>query len=426
MFDLVARANIHHQQAVKLLKQRDRVHTTFVYQQGRMATLEQNFIAHIYALLDAEEETLKPEVAAVVATFKMIIEQSFTVDRIAAVYQQNKRDETQSLALLCSLLPKLTLENKLSVTFEQADLEDLLYRQNQLFEVLQYFDIVWPSELLQVARKSALVGQFIPSLNIACLLFGQDNVTTLELAQGYCHAQFSLAIASFIKGLQVDKSNAQNALFNRFAKTSVVPEKALLLEVAGLSGDVRWAEPCLIFCKENPDLAFNVLCHFQDKAFLKTIIDLMNVAQTTDAAYKAWLLLTASELLKKPQFQDIDNKHNQAGEVNLPNDNQAELIRQHLMQQTGSKVLAGISFDESNAIQKLVGLQGRAVQRALLFSLKMNDGMSLYCRQLSSIAFIEKITAATHNSTAADKIDTDKADESKVYANKKSGAEYVA
>lgn len=394
----MARANIHHQQIVKLLKQRNRVHASLVYQQHRMATLEQSLCAHAYALIDADRDELKPAVAALVCALHFLIDDKLTSEQLLARYQQEsmsaeEADLAEAIELLCSLLPATYLNNKLAIKFDNAYLEQIVYRNSQLVELLAHFAITWPIEALQVMRQSALAEQFSPSLTLACLLFGQDKVTSQELAQGYKHAQFSIAKASFVKGLAVDKLTAKNALFNRFAKTESLTEKADLLALAGLSGDSRWIEPCSIFCKDYPEHTFEVLSHFQHKIFLTISIELMAVAQTSDNAYQAWLLLTDKPLLKKPQLQDSKNKHQQAGELNVPNTDQAELHRQALMQQSGQhsgeKVLAGISFDDNNAAQKLAGLQGRAVQQALILSHRMSDGMSLYCRQLSSTALSE-------------------------------------
>ncbi len=414
MFEVVARANIHHQQVVKLLKQRNKVHATLLFKQGRITTLEQNLFAHLYALQDAEAAALvKPEVEALVLALNIITDEQLSCEKLIACYEQgssteqdnnseqgNNTEQQNSLAeaitLLCSFLPKSYFEKKLNIAFENTYLEKILYRNNPLFELLIHFTIAWPIELLQVIRQSALAAQFSPSFTVACLLFGQKNVTAQELAQGYKHAQFPIAKASFVKGLTVDKTNAILNLFNRFAKTTDVAEKAELLEIAGLSGDARWIEPCIIFCKEYPEYTFTVLSHFQHKTCLKLIIELMAVAQTTDKAYQAWLLLTDSKLLKKPQIQDSNNKHNQAGAINIPNSDQAELSRQALMQQPGGKVLAGISFDDNDALTKLTGLQGQAVQRALLLSHSTDNGMLLYCQQLSSVAFIDVVHLNTN------------------------------
>lgn len=422
MFEVVARANIHHQQVVKLLKQRNRIHASLVYQGQRMATLEQSLCAHIYALLDADPDELTPEVAVLVSAMNTLSDEQLTSEKLIECFEQESAAPEQTglpeaITLLCSLLPTTYLEKKLNIVFENAFLEDILYRNSQLLELLTHFNIAWPVEALKVVRQSVLAEQFSPSLTVACLLFGQPDVTTQALEQGYKHSQFHIAKASFVKGLTIDKPNAESTLFTRFAKTTDVEEKAELLAIAGLSGDSRWIEPCSIFCKEYPKHTFAVLSNFQHKVFLTLIIELMTVAQTTDEAYKAWLLLTNTKLLKKPQLQDNSNNGRQAGEVKIPNSDQAELSRQTLMQQPGSKVLMGISFNNNEVAQKLNGLQGQAVQLAflssMLFSLpnkKTNsepnatgNDTSLYCRQLSSVAFNQLIYSSSNtysNSTA--------------------------
>ncbi|MBU2894388.1 hypothetical protein KO495_13820 [Colwellia sp. D2M02] len=396
MFEVVARANIHHQQVVKLLKQRKKVHQTLLYEQGRITTLEQSLCAHIYALQDAEPDILKAEVTVLVDALNILTDDQLTSEQLINSYEQQTtagqaNELAKAIELLCSLLPAGYFEKKLKIEFENNFLEDILYRNSQLLELLIHFNIAWPIEPLQVVRQSALAAKFSPSLTVACLLFGQSNVSTQELAQGYQHPLFSIAQASFIKGLAIDKTNAQIALFNRFAKTTDVAEKAELLTIAGLSGDNRWLEPCAIFCQEYPQYTFTVLSHFQHKSSLTLVIELMAVAQTSEQAYQAWLLLTHTKLLKKPQLQDSHNKQRQAGELTIPNIEQAELSRQALMVQAGTKVLAGILFDDLNALEKLSGLQGQAVQRALVLSHSTESGMLLYCQQLSSTSFIKTV-----------------------------------
>ncbi len=448
MFEAVARANIHHKQIIKLLKQRKKIHASLVYQQHRMATLEQSLCASTYALLDANQEGFKPEVAELVLALSVLVDDKLTSEILIASYTlQNcvaQADEHHSLAgeattdsvatesivteagqavaeplavepealaakqeglaqaieLLCSLLPAKYLENKLALTFDNSYLEETFYRNSQLLDLLAHFSFEWPIEPLQVIRQAALTEQFTPSLTFACLLFGQDNVTSQELAQGYKHPQIAIAKASFVKGLRVDNSNAKAALFSRFSKTTTLDDKADLLVLAGMSGDERWIEPCTLFCKDYPEYTFTVLSNFQHKIFLPLIIELMALAPTSEAAYQAWLLLTNTKLLSKPQLQDNNNKHKKAGKLKLPNIDQAELHRQALMQQAGAKVLNGILFDDNDATEKLTGLQGKAVQHALLPAYVMTNGMPLYCRQLSSIALRELILTAKQHKAA--------------------------
>jgi|GEM_PF-1624175 len=410
MFEIVARANIHHDQLLKLLKQRSRVHSSLIYDHERINTLEQNICAHIYALIDAEPETLKPEVSTLINAFTLItnnatIPEHLFIQQLIEHYENasscDKSQEntlTQAIKLICCLLPNSYFQHKIEAAqvqgiLDNSYLEHIIYRNNEQLELLIQFNIQWPLEQLQIIRQSALAEQFTPSLTAACLLFSQHNVTAQELAQGYTHKQFFIAKACFVKGLYIDNTKAQTALFNRFAKTQNVAEKADLLVIAGLSGDVRWNEPCTIFCKEYPEHTFNILSFFQHKVFLNIIIELMTEAQTADQAYQAWLLLTNTQLLKKPKLQDSKNKHNQtknnqADKNKVPHSDQAELIRQDLMQQAGTKILNGISFSDNNASQKLIGIQGMAVQVALSPANTMANGMALYCRQLSSQAFI--------------------------------------
>ncbi|GAA0820378.1 hypothetical protein GCM10009111_25710 [Colwellia asteriadis] len=406
MFEVVARANIHQQQVVKLLKQRSRVHSSLVYQQARIATLEQHLCAHLYALLDVKRDELPSEILALVSALEILSDEQLNSEQLFAYYEQETSSAdalalSNAIILLVSLLPSAYLENKLALTFEHSYLEETLYRNSQLLELLVHLAVPWPAEPLQVIRQSVLAEQFTPSLSVACLLFGQANVTTQELAKGYQHAQFSIAQASFVKGLIIDETNAKNALFNRFAKTPDVDEKATLLVLAGLSGDSRWIEPCIIFCQDYPEHTFNVLSHFQHKIFFNIFITLMAIAQTSDEAYRAWLLITNIPLLKKPQLQDHNNKHKQAGEQNLPNTDQAELHRQALLQQPGEKMLTGIEFSNNDAAQKLQGLQGKAVQHALLLSPVIDSAITLYSQQLSAIS-LKKIITQTPKSTRSD------------------------
>ena len=113
----------------------------------------------------------------------------------------------------------------------------------------------------------------------------------------------------------------------------------------------------------------------------------MGIAQTSEEAYEAWLLLTNCELQQKPQLQDTANPHISAGNSHIPDLQQAELIRQTLMQQPDLKILNGITFSDSNALTKLAELQGIAVQYALIPAYSQHQGMSLYCCQLSAQAF---------------------------------------
>lgn len=415
MFDIVARANIHQDQVINLLKQRSRVHSSLIYSDERITTIETNLCAHIYALVDADQETLKPDVKVLVKAFNIITEECINSDcfithliecyeqaccitkanekeNIEEDQQENTEEKDEELAkalvFICSVLPTEFFTQNITTPFESSYLENLLHRNNVLLELLIHMKITWPVEQLRFVRQSVLSNQLTPSLKVACLLFGQKNITTQELAQGYTHTEFTLVKASFVQGLVSDKKNAQTALFNRFAKTTNIEEKAELLTLAGLSGDSRWSEPCAIFCKEYPEYTFTTLSSFQHKVFLTTIIELMGTAQTADDAYDAWLLLTNAELQKQSQLQDSKNKHNQAGDINIPNNNQAELVRQQLMQQPGALVLQGISFDVDNANSKLIGLQGKAVQHALLLTSSMTDGMALYSQQLTAKAFI--------------------------------------
>ena len=385
MFEVVARANIHHQQVINLLKQRNKIQASLVYQQGRISTLEQNLVAHLYALIDADQSVLKPVVIELIEALVYITSQKLTSEYLIA--SGEKFSDLETLSLLCELLPNAFYKNTLPLAFESTYLENVLYKNSTMLSLLIHFDIAWPVEQLQVLRQSALAEQFNPSLIVACFLFGQSEVSSQELSQGYSHSNFNIVKASLVKGLVDDKSNAEKALFTRFHQAKSNDEKADILSLAGLSGDIRWLEPCTIFCQEYPDYSLSVLSHFQHKIFLTMIIHLMSQAATKQNAYQAWLLITNAELLQIPLLQDSSDHLNYAGKQTLPNVKQAELIRQTLMQEAGERLLAGISFSSNNAAEKLNGLQGQAVQRALLLSHSLQNGMPLYSRQLSSSAF---------------------------------------
>lgn len=391
MFNAVAKAHIHHQQALNLIKLRKKIQNSMLFEAVRLKTIEHNLASHIYAITGAELEKINPEIEHLVWCMDELSQRAdkapLQLSELIVLESENP-EKVESLSVIFGLLPIAEQERYFSTNKLVTDqLEMLLMKHNKLYELVMFSKVNWPSDMLHVARQTALAGQLTPSLQVACLLFGQSEVSPKELSEGYIHTQFEIAKACFIKGLEIDKTNAQNALFNRFANTDSANQKAELLEIAGLSGDIRWQEPCSLFCQENPDWTFTVLSHFQDKHNLTLHIELMGVAQTSQLAYQAWLLLTDARLEQVAQIQDTTNRHNNAGSNAQPNTDHAELIRQTLMQQTGRKILFGREFDGENALDVLNGLQGKAVQRALLLNLPMDNGMPLYCSELTNIQF---------------------------------------
>jgi hypothetical protein len=411
MFEPVARANIHQQQLLNLLKQRARLHQNCLYPAQRMVTLEQQVFAHLYALQDAPQDSLKPEVAMLIEVLQFYtaaqlseqqtiepeqsIEPQCWLEQLLEYYQQALDDQdlkrVKAIQLVQGLLPIAYLHKRFSMKAERPFLESLMYQRSALLEVIPPFCLDWPEELLQIARQSALAGQFIPSRTAACLLFSGAKITNSDLALGYAHSHFAIAMASLLKGLVQDPNNAQQALFSRFAITTDVTEKVRLLGLASNTADSRWVEPCYAFCSGHPEHCFEVLSQFQHKVFLPMIIDIMALPQCTEQAYRAWLLLTDAELQQKPLLQDVADQHRQAGAHCVPNPHHAEHVRQALLGQPGDCVLAGVSFygwmpandgtqskagfntqQYSKLAMKLRDIQGRAVQASLGLSCVAN------------------------------------------------------
>jgi len=381
MFESVARAGIHHQQVINLLKQRTKVHGSLIYNKNRIITLEQHLSAHIYALIDAEDIKLKPQVEILVDILKALITPCLTSEQLIQTFVDAENEQqANAITLLSGLLPK-------TLTFESSSeyINSLLYKHNALADLLVIYTIDWPSEQLKVLRQSVLSNQCQANIALSYLLFKQTDVTALELEQSYEHNNFDIAMAGFTRGLLTTDyaTKAQTSLFNRFYKTENVLEKADILALGGLTGDKRWHEACLIFCQEYPDLSFNVLCHYLHKSSLILIIEAMKKAQTLQPAYQAWCVITDETLNMSSQVSDASDQHNNAGQQTVPNTDQAELIRQSLLQQPGDKILAGFSFDNSNAAD----FQGILIQRVLLWASGSFDKLEVFHRQLAAQEF---------------------------------------
>ncbi|REL26648.1 hypothetical protein DXX93_08690 [Thalassotalea euphylliae] len=417
MFSPVARAATHQQQVIQLLKQRSKLHRALVYDKSRMATLEQHLLAHVYALCDEEFLQLKPQVSYLVESLKVLSNQSSTGEVIAKYFSDvQEAEHRQAIILVCSLL-----SNKPSVEMQTHLLDLLLYQQFDLADLVQHFKLNWQVEDLTAARKALLNGSIEPTTSLVSLLFSVSEISDEELSAGYQHNNTDIAVACFVRGLNCTnhRKSANTALFNRFSQTDDTKQKARLLEIAGLSGDPQWLEPCKAFCLEHLEFAFDVLCHFQHVIALPLIIELMSVAHTAEAAYQVWLTLTEYELLMTPQLTDIDNKQQIAGKQRFPNIKQAELYRQHTLSQIkqashaetgnvvtksaetnnaktkrGERLLKGVLFNSDSAAIKLRTYQGLAVQRSLIFAGAINPVLESYQQTLSENAFSQLMTTA--------------------------------
>ncbi|QBG34905.1 hypothetical protein [Litorilituus sediminis] len=392
MFDRVARAGVHHQKIQNLLKQRTKVHNNLLFDKGRMATIEQQLCTHIYALTDESDEglSLKPQVRYLLDAMTFLSQPTLTSESLIAYYTSAEQaSHKQALLMLCSMLP-------LSLTFAEPRqyIEEMLYKTPDLAALLRLFDINWQEEQLAAARKAVLVGESEPDVALCDILFSAENISTADFTLGYQHENFTIAMASFIASLstKTQQATANAALFQRFYKTAKASEKAQWLALAGLFGDEQWLEPCALFCQEYPDYCYEILCHYHHKTSLTVVIELMAIAQTAPAAYLAWQVITKQPLPLAAQLTDSSNKHQVAGKHSLPCVKQAELIRQALFKQPEDKILAGISFNDSNFNAKLSSYQGLLLQRVMLRAGVNKRGAeqttkALYQQQLSYRAF---------------------------------------
>lgn len=366
MFESVARAGIHHQKIQNLLKQRTKVHKHLLFDKSRMATIEQQLCAHIYALTDVDEEgvPLKPEVRCLVDAMAFLSQPTLTSESLIAYYNSAEQGiHKQAILMLCSMLP-------LTLTFAEPTLyiEDMLYKTPDLAALLGLFDINWQAEQLAAARQAVLVGKVSPDNALCDILFSAENMSTTDFTLGYQHDNFTIAMASFIAGLstKTQRATANAALFKRFYKTEEAAEKAQWLALAGLFGDEQWLEPCALFCQEYPEYCYEILCHYHHKTSLTVVIELMAIAQTATTAYLAWQVITKQPLQLTAQLKDSHNKHQVAGKQSLPCVKQAELIRQSLFKQAEDKILAGINFNDSMVKEQLSSYQGLLLQRIML------------------------------------------------------------
>ena len=396
MFSQVARAAICQQQVIQLLKQRSKLHSALIFDKGRMNTLEQHLLAHIYTLCDEETLALKPQVQYLVDSLNVLSSRALSGQAMIDYFLAAEGTEhQQAILLLCSLLP-------LNLTVEQPSqlLEQMLYQHGNLAELVQHFQIDWQAEELTAARKALLSNKIQATQPLVNFLYSDHDISDDELVQGYQHENSDIALASFVSGLssQRHQQSANAALFNRFAKTDDITQKAQWLELAGLTGDQQWLEPCRVFCLEHPDFAFNILCHYQHITSLRLVIELMSVAQTASPAYQAWLVLTRQQLLMTPQLIDINNKHQAAGKQLFPNTKQAELYRQSLFTETKTadnatqnKILNGRLFSANTALKQLKPYQGEAIQRVLLISGVVDTKLTLFRQTLSAKVFSQLV-----------------------------------
>ncbi|WP_448565338.1 hypothetical protein [Thalassotalea ganghwensis] len=377
MFETVARASAHHTQVVNLVKQRQHIERSLLSQCSRMQTLERNLLAYIYALVDEKTFKIKPNVASLVTALTHFLAENITLETLIQRFCELEQDnDFYSFILLASLLVGVTRYSKLTINETTPLIDSLLYPkkqgEQQLAELLRLWTLNWPSDALAGLRQHLLKSVERHSNALNYLVLSTDAVTETDLTQGYFHENSELALACFVRGLIDPKHqhHAQSALFQRFAKSEQPQDKARWLALAGLTGDQQWLEPASIFCQHYPQYTYEVLSHFQHKANLTLTIELMAIAQTSQAAYQTWLLLTEQSLLMEPAIKDIGTQQHSAGDALIPNQHQAELYRQQWFNQAGDCVLAGISYDNQNAVTKLNHLHGLLVQRVVLFSAK--------------------------------------------------------
>ena len=278
---------------------------------------------------------------------------------------------------------------------------------------LSQLKLPWLLSGLKTLRQTALANKFTPSLPLSCLLMGQEDVSANELTQAYQQPNNELAIAAFIKGFAATKesatnstnaTNVTNALFHRFAQCDDELTKVSLLQLAGLSANLDWIEPCKTFCLTYPQHTFMVLSYFQHKGYLPLIIQLLAQAATAQGAYQAWLLLTNQPLPLMPQLQDTANKFSHSNQQQIAqsalsttkkqgyaNTDKAEWYRQQFMlpaqQAQGDCLLHGRSFNCANASTILADLRGKAVQGALLFGSDLSQGMALWHSELTQAQY---------------------------------------
>ena len=452
----------------KLLKQRKKLQQTLLYSASRMNKIEQQLMAYFYALSQIDTNQLdsllndNAEVGSYVLLFKqfqncssqpcytlykhyIMQEQSSELtsktdavtvatltDFFALAADHNKVEQGFVLTkLLDSFLYDSTKasnnevleKSSASTELTQTDTTPANSLQTDSYAPLSQLKLPWLLSGLKTLRQTALANKFTPSLALSCLLMGQTDVSAHELTHAYQQANNNLAIAAFIKGFSAPKASAistsaNSALFHRFAQCHDELTKVSLLQLAGLSANTDWIEPCKTFCLTYPQHTFTVLSYFQHKSYLPLIIQLMAQGATAQGAYNAWLLLTNQPLPLIPKLQDTANKFNHSNQQQLAksalsttkqdyaNTDKAEWYRQQFMlpaqQAQGDCLLYGRSFNCENANIVLADLRGKSVQGALLFNSDLTQGMPLWHSELTQAQYQVANILATNSALQAD------------------------
>ncbi|MCC9660223.1 MULTISPECIES: hypothetical protein [unclassified Pseudoalteromonas] len=383
MFAAVSKLKQHQQRVATLMAHREKLFASGAFSVARQDVLENQVLNHLYVLgaLKAESpcDYFKGK------SFNDLAELSCD-DFCELALASDK----QAIFALCAtrLIAKPEHDNR--DYFLKLKKQHALSYFALLSQQLSFWDI--PEQ--KALRATILEGKESLPEQLKTMLFSQ-SLNDTELNSALDHNDFTLVYAALVNCYCQRDNSLSDKLFKVFSSTNEPAQKAQLLKLAGLVNDNRWHEPCALFCKAHPEYCQAVLSHYVYKPALVMVIELMAVAQTQEAAYQAWLILTDRPLQKAEPLTLVNaqNQHNVQAGINL---HDAEHTRQALALSKGECVLKGISFTNENAAHQLAPLAGKIVQRVLAPKFELTLACGLYHTQQTAKQWLTLLTGAQH------------------------------
>ncbi|WP_199611914.1 hypothetical protein [Flocculibacter collagenilyticus] len=407
MFETVSKVAIHQQQFKLLLKRRAKLVKQPIFDAKLQHKIEHKLLVHAYTIAFSDEASQLANVASqgselgiFVHFYKLLSAEKTSgtdneltfVNELIALYESDP-EQFEVMVLLFGLLishftnAKGHAAQSNNVCDQPSNIKQwgidtaeqlkaIQYSQSERYNLLQQISLKWDESALKGYRQKLLNQPVKVALPLAGLLTSQQQIPPTELIKHYEHVSHEIALAGFILGFQRKDKTAPMALFNRFSNTEDPHQKAQLLSLAGLTHDPKWVEPCLLFCQAHPEFTLDVLISFHAKVFLPLIIQLMQIPNTAQASYQAWLYITDRPLTMEAAIRIAGEKTNtlrmpQEQQDNmplLPNKHQAELYRQQFMEQQGELLIKGHSLGYHSIQDELKSFRGIAIQRALLLN----------------------------------------------------------
>ncbi|MFC3032148.1 hypothetical protein ACFOEE_06425 [Pseudoalteromonas fenneropenaei] len=377
MFAKLNRAAQHQKRVAVLAKQRIRLQQVGVYPAARMAVLESQLLNHIYTLTThdalAELAGLKLEQLATQDW------QSFCLNAENAMLIENSNFDL--LALCCTQLLKslapLSIESLMALGRENPTALNLLLQHPDNWNVQP--DTAAINLLLEQPDNGPAALKYF--------LLSYIDAPSL-VSEALAHSDFELIYPAFVNAYLSQQTGLTEQCFVAFARCDNPAQKAQLLAVGGLTGDMRWQEIADEFCRQHPQYCADVLSHFQHKSALKLVIGLLDFAPCMAGANSAWLNLTTKALKQVPQLAANGSTAQSTSNLNMAkrsSSDDAIYAEQQLRQQPGQWVWQGVSYDKANALPLLRQFAGLYSQRALCHALpKAQGAWAFWCANSST------------------------------------------